>query len=516
MRKTLLPMVSLCALSACMVGPKYHAPKPWSPSHYDTHARENGKTSPQSVVTELPFDDEWWKSFKDPELASLEERIATQNLDLQLATANLAQSRAEMMIAGAERFPMLSAQGTYARAQNSSRQLRRIIRRISKKTGGMAEVPRDATIPLLNQWDYSIDATYEVDLWGRVARQYQASKALMEMTEEERRSVLIAQQADMARDYLQLRGDQKRMRVLTASHKTLSDLLDLTQNRYKSGLVTELDVDSVQSRLHQVDAQMAQLSQSVAQEKNAIAYLLGAPPKSLEQELEKGQDIPVVPPFVPAGLPSELAHRRPDVREAEARLRETVAEVGEATADFYPKVTINADFGFQTLSFKDLGFWGSRAWNVGPSVSLPIFQGGRLTGQLKLKKAAQKAAAISYRQTVLKSWHEVDNVLQNYHDEQNRRQGLYQSVHDSQRSFDLALNQYRSGLSTYLDVLNAQIQVQQGQMDLASSDAKVAVDLARLYNALGGGWQEDLPDETQSGQSPRQMLAEAVQTAPAH
>lgn len=493
--RTVLPMVSLCALSACMVGPQYHAPKPWSPPHYDAHSRENGKTSPQSVITELPFDDSWWKSFKDPELASLEERVATQNLAFELATANLAQSRAEMMIAGAERFPMLSAQGSYARTQNSSRQLRRIIRRIGRKTGGMQAAPRDAVIPLLNQWEYSIDATYEVDLWGRVARQYQASKALMEMTEEERRGVLIAQQADMARDYLQLRGDQKKMRVLSASHKTLSELLNLTQNRYKTGLVTELDVDSVQSRLHQTDAQMAELSQTIAQEKNAIAFLLGAPPQSLENELDQGQDIPVVPPFVPAGLPSELAHRRPDVREAEARLRESVAEVGEATADFYPKVTINADFGFQTLSFKDLGFWGSRAWNVGPSVSLPVFQGGRLRGQLKLKKAAQKAAAISYRQTVLRSWHEVDNALQDYHDEQNRRQGLYQSVRDSQRSFDLAFNQYKSGLSTYLDVLNAQIQVQQGQMDLASSDATIAVDLARLYNALGGGWQESLPED---------------------
>ncbi|WP_236646448.1 efflux transporter outer membrane subunit [Aristophania vespae] len=330
---------------------------------------------------------------------------------------------------------------------------------------------------------------------GRVARQYQAAKALMQMSEEERRSVLIAQQADMAHDYLQLRGDQKRVRVLNASHKTLSDLLSLTQSRYKSGLVTELDVDSVKSRLHRVEAQQAQLSQIVAQEKNAIAFLLGAPPRSLDQELEQGQNTPVVPPFVPAGLPSELVHRRPDIREAEANLRQSVAELGEATADFYPKITINADFGFQTLSFKDLGLWGARAWNVGPSISLPIFQGGRLVGQLNLKKAAQKSAAISYRQTVLRAWHEVDNAMQSYHDEQNKREGLNNAVKDSQRSLDLALSQYRSGLSTYLDVLNAQIQTQDAQMDLATSDAAVATNLARLYNALGGGWQKVLPDE---------------------
>lgn len=536
--RQLLCGVALLGLGGClMVGPKYHPPKDWAPPHYDLHNgsnqaskevmkgngrgphganaapedKTNEKASPASVVTELPMADAWWKTFHDPELTSLEERVATQNLSFLLATQNLAQSRAQMIIAGAERFPNLSAYGTYVRSQHSSKQLQEIFKRVGK---GFPDLPsqeanflqgsQEAQVPLLNQWQDKIDATYEIDLWGRVAYQYQAAKYLMKMSEEERRSILIARQADMARDYLQLRGDQKRQHILADSHATVQNLLSLAQSRYKSGLVTELDVDSMKARLHGIEAQQANLDETVAREQNAIALLLGMPPQSLNEELGRTADVPTVPPFVPAGLPSELAHRRPDIREAEEHLRETVAEVGEATADFYPKVTVTADFGFQTLSFRDLGFWNARAWNVGPSISLPIFQGGRLYGQLRLKKAAQRAAAVEYRQTVLQAWNEVDNALQAYHDEQIHHEGLAKTVDDEKRALLLATSQYRAGLATYLSVLEAQEKLQEAQLDLAASDSAFATDMARLYNALGGGWSETLPDEEQVSQTVRQ------------
>lgn len=523
-RHLLCGVASLGLAGCLMVGPKYHQPKDWAPPHYDLHNGKNqpspkstqagphganaapedktqAKASPSSIVTELPMADKWWTSFHDQELTSLEERVAIQNLSFLLATENLAQSRAQMLIAGAERFPNLSATGTYVRSQHSSKQLQEIFKRVGKgvpdlpsQEANFLQASQEASVPLLNQWQDKIDATYEIDLWGRVAYQYRAAKYLMKMSEEERRSILIARQADMARDYLELRGDQTRQRILANSHATVQNLLSLAQSRYKSGLVTELDVDSLKARLHGVEAQQANLDETVAREQNAIALLLGQPPQSLNEELGRTATVPTVPPFVPAGLPSELAHRRPDIREAEDRLREAVAEVGEATADFYPKVTVTADFGFQTLSFRDLGFWNARAWNVGPSISLPIFQGGRLYGQLKLKKAAQRAAAVEYRQTVLQAWNEVDNALQAYHDEQVRREGLSRTVEDQQRALVLATSQYKAGLATYLAVLEAQERLQNAQLDLAGSDVAFATDLARLYNALGGGWSDVLPD----------------------
>ncbi|WP_408740292.1 efflux transporter outer membrane subunit [Acetobacter sp. AN02] len=509
--RTLLSGCALTVLSGCLhVGPEYHAPKPWSPAHYDGHNAHG--TSPDSVTSEARLATKWWTVFNDPELSSLEERLVTQNLSFRLAVANLAESRAQLMIAGAERFPGLSAAGSYQRQQRSTKQMQETIHRIGGgivrgTTGTMGDTAKgfieeagnNAVVPLLNQWNSSIDATYEIDLWGRVAHQYEAAKADLQATEEERRSVLIAQQADMARSYLTLRGDQKRLAVLQDSDQTLRRITDVTHKRYQGGLVTELDVDASEARLHDLDAQIAQLRLGIAQEENAVALLLGAPPGSLNAELEKGAGIPVVPPVVPVGLPSELARRRPDIREAEAKLRAAVAETGEAVADFYPKVTINADFGFQTLSFRDLGFWNARAWNVGPSISLPIFQGGRLRGQLELKKSAQKAAAISYQQTVVQAWHDVDNAMIAYHEEQMRRQGLRQEEESDRRALRLAESQYKSGLTNYLNVLNAQEQLQGAQVSLASSEATVATDLARLYNALGGGWEEVTPDKDAGG-----------------
>nr|WP_249208355.1 efflux transporter outer membrane subunit [Gluconobacter albidus] len=491
-------------MSGClMVGPEYHAPKPWSPAHYTDHMAG----APDSIISEMKADSRWWQVFHDPELTSLEARLVNQNLSFRLATANLAQSRAQLIMAGAERFPALSASGSYQRSQYSTKEMQEIISRvggnIAKSAGNTAGASvgpllqgaaDGATVPLLNQWRSAIDATYEIDLWGRVAHQYDAAKADLQATDEERRSILIAQQADMARGYMGLRGDQQRLKILRDNLRILTQITSIAQERYHGGLVTELDVDSAQGRLHDMQGQEAQLEQAVAQEENALALLLGAPPGSLNAELDKNAGVPVVPPVVPVGIPSELAQRRPDIREAEAHLRGAVAEVGEATADFYPKVTINADFGFQTLSFRDLGFWNARAWNVGPSISLPIFQGGRLYGQLELKKYAQKAAAISYQQTVIKAWHDVDNALIAYRDEQLHRQGLKNAVDDNSRALNLAQSQYRSGLTNYLNVLNAQSQLQSAQLDLVSSDATLATNLTRLYNALGGGWEDALPN----------------------
>ncbi|AQS91486.1 secretion protein [Gluconobacter albidus] len=507
--RALLCGCALFTLSGClMVGPEYHAPKPWSPAHYTDHMADAHRAgAPDSIISEMKADSRWWQVFHDPELTSLEARLVNQNLSFRLATANLAQSRAQLIMAGAERFPALSASGSYQRSQYSTKEMQEIISRvggnIAKSAGNTAGASvgpllqgaaDGATVPLLNQWRSAIDATYEIDLWGRVAHQYDAAKADLQATDEERRSILIAQQADMARGYMGLRGDQQRLKILRDNLRILTQITSIAQERYHGGLVTELDVDSAQGRLHDMQGQEAQLEQAVAQEENALALLLGAPPGSLNAELDKNAGVPVVPPVVPVGIPSELAQRRPDIREAEAHLRGAVAEVGEATADFYPKVTINADFGFQTLSFRDLGFWNARAWNVGPSISLPIFQGGRLYGQLELKKYAQKAAAISYQQTVIKAWHDVDNALIAYRDEQLHRQGLKNAVDDNSRALNLAQSQYRSGLTNYLNVLNAQAQLQSAQLDLVSSDATLATNLTRLYNALGGGWEDALPN----------------------
>ncbi|CAI9120044.1 efflux transporter outer membrane subunit [Brytella acorum] len=488
-------LLSTLGLSGCAVGPDYKKPDPWAPPHYDSHVRSGGVAS--ETVADAP-DPAWWKIFNDPELTSLEERIAHENLAVSRAASQLAQSRAQLLMAGAERFPGLSATGSYTRSQYSTKELQRIISDVGKKIGGNnGQLLRDnsgsATVPLFDQWRDSIDATYEIDLWGRVRRQYEAAKADLDAADDARRGVLIAQQAEMARDYLMLRGQQEQLRIARANSRLQQETLALARDRYKSGLVTDLDVESARSQYETTTARIASLEQDVALQMNAISLLLGTPPGSLNGELTAATRIPVVPPRVPIGVPSELAQRRPDIRQADARLHAAVANVGEAEAEFYPKITIDAGFGFQSLSFRDLGFWNARAWNVGPSISLPIFQGGKLRGQLLLNRYAQKEAAIAYRETVLTAWREVDDALIAYRDEQRRRDGLVAAQAAAERAFSLAHDQYRSGLVTYLNVLSAQNDLLQAQSQVADSTTTVAANLARLYNALGGGWQTTFP-----------------------
>ncbi|MBB2157245.1 efflux transporter outer membrane subunit [Gluconacetobacter diazotrophicus] len=502
-------IVGLSVLATgCAVGPDFHKPVAWAPPHWagqhwvgPAPGSSPGSSRPPvgSDISDAAPDPAWWDVFHDPELSALERRVAGQNLSVAIATARLAQSRSQLRIAGAERYPGLSAAGSYTRSQYSTKELQRIVSDVGKSgnlpLGGvsLADQSGQFTIPLLDQWRDSIDATWEVDLWGRVRRQYEAAGADLQASVEERRGVLTAQMAELARDYVALREAQAQLRILLDNRDTASRSLELSRQRHQAGLVSELDVQSAQSQLDSVTARIPQMEQQIALQVNALSLLLGAPPSALAGELLTDRDIPPVPPRVPAGVPSELARRRPDIRQAEAQLHAATAQVGEAVAEFYPRVTIDAGFGFQSLSFRDFGFWNARAWNVGPSISLPIFQGGRLRGQLELRHAAEQEAAITYRRTVLGAWHEVDNALTAYRDEQMRHDSLARQVADDQRSLDLARDQYRHGMVTFLTVLDAERRVLGSQTDLTSSTASLSTDLVQLYSALGGGWENTFP-----------------------
>ncbi|MBB2202309.1 efflux transporter outer membrane subunit [Gluconacetobacter tumulisoli] len=522
-------IVGLSAVaSGCAVGPDFHKPAPWTPPHWtgpgelSAKAASAGHPGPArgpvaSDIVDTAPDPAWWDVFHDAELSALERRVASENLSVAIATARLAQSRSQLRIAGAERYPGLSAAGSYSRSQYSTKMLQRIVSDVGKSQQlnlngtNLSDLSGQFTIPLLDQWRDSIDATWEVDLWGRVRRQYEAASADLDTSVEERRGVLTAQMAEVARDYVALREAQAQLRILMDNRDTAAHTLELSQQRNSAGLVTELDVQSAQSQLDAVTARIPQMEQQIAVQVNALSLLLGAPPAALAGELLKDTDIPPVPPRVPAGLPSELARRRPDIRQAEAQLHAATAQVGEAVAEFYPRVTIDAGFGFQSLSFRDLGFWNARAWNVGPSISLPIFQGGRLRGQLELRKAAQQEAAISYRRTVLGAWHEVDNALTAYRDEQMRHDSLARQVAADGRSLDLARDQYRHGMVTFLTVLDAERRVLAAQTDLTTSTATLSTNLVQLYAALGGGWETAFPDRAAAPQ-----VATLPQSAASH
>ncbi|GAB6967132.1 efflux transporter outer membrane subunit [Komagataeibacter kakiaceti JCM 25156] len=497
--------------AGCAVGPNFHKPTPWTPKQYGGPDRIQAATgasgSPAQVASQTTPDDPdtaWWNVFHDAELTKLEQRVATDNLDVRRYAYRMAQSRAELRIAGAERYPAMSATGSYARQQYSTKMLQRIVTDVESDPqlsnnpvfSQYAPPPGEAKIPLFNQWRDSIDATWEIDLWGRVRRQYEAATAETQATNEARRAILISRQSEVARDYMELRNTQQQLRIVMENRDVAKSLLDLNEQRYAKGLSSDLEVEQARAQYTDTLARLPQLEQQLVAQVNALSLLMGEPPRALSDELLDASAIPPVPLRVPVGVPSELARRRPDIRRAEASLHAATAQVGEAVAEFYPRVTINAGFGFESLSFRDMGFWNAKAWNVGPSITLPLFQGGRLRGQLELRKAAQKEAAISYQQTVLAAWHDVDNALTAYTDEQLRHDELAQRAEASHHALQLAQDQYRHGMITYLTVLDTQRQYLGAQSDLTTSTATISGNLVRLYNALGGGWETTYPEPT--------------------
>lgn len=520
-------VVGLSMVTAgCAVGPNFHKPTPWTPKKYGGPATMHtttaaGEKPVASQVTDDTPDPAWWDCFHDPVLSELERRVATDNLDVRRFAYRMAESRAELRIAGAERFPAMSAAGSYARQQYSTKTLQRIVTDIDQEhpdglIPGMGAVPPgQAKIPLFNQWRDSIDATWEMDLWGRVRRQYEAAAASAQVTREARRGMLISRQSEVARDYMELRAVQEQLRIVMENRDVAQRMLELNQQRYDHGMSSDLDVERARAQLEGTVSRIPRLEQQLVTQVNALSMLMGEPPRALADKLLVASAIPPVPPSVPIGVPSELARRRPDIRRAEASLHAATAQVGEAVAEFYPRVTINAGFGFESLSFRDLGFWNAKAWNVGPSITLPLFQGGRLRGQLELRKSEQKEAAIAYQQTVLQAWHDVDNALTAYTDEQRRHDFIAAQVEANRASLRLAQDQYGRGMVTYLTVLDAQRQLLSSQSDLTTSTAAISGNLVRLYNALGGGWETTYPENMPKKKAAVKTAATTPATPPA-
>jgi NodT family efflux transporter outer membrane factor (OMF) lipoprotein len=233
--------------------------------------------------------------------------------------------------------------------------------------------------------------------------------------------------------------------------------------------------------------------------------LLGETPGALQTQLAEAKPVPPVPPAVPVGLPSELARRRPDIRRAEANLHAATADIGQAEADFFPKVTLSGSVGVQAIRFKDLGNispFGALQFSGGPSLTIPVFEGGRLKYTLDLRKAQEQEAAVQYQQTVLQAFHDVDNALTNYTAEQQRREQLARAVDQARIALSLARQQYVQGLSTFLDVLTAQRTELDAEQQYATSTANVSGDLVTLYKALGGGWETSFPRAVPAEQAP--------------
>jgi NodT family efflux transporter outer membrane factor (OMF) lipoprotein len=475
------------------------------------YARVDNAQAPSRPV-EATLTPQWWTLLGDPVLVALEARLATANLDVQAASARLLQSRAGLRIAGAQALPTLGGAASYNREQASPNGIVSLLgvspvgTQTQSANGdtafGVSSMPGATGSPAFNLWQYGFDASWELDLWGRARRGVEAANAALLASAEDRRAVLLSAQAELARDYIELRAAQTVLGITQKNLALARDTVKLTQLRLTEGVTTDLDVANASAQVASIEARLPPLETRRDALINALSLLLGEGPGALGQTLAGAGEIPSLPVQAPVGFPSELVRRRPDIRRAEAQLHRATAEIGVAQADFYPQISLTGSLGFQSLQLSSLGDWASHQFVFGPSISLPIFQGGRLKGTLQLRKAEQQEAAILFQRTVLQAWHEVDDALSAYDAEQRRRDRLKDVVQQNRIALSVAQQRYREGAIDFLNVLTVQKALLDAETDLAQSRATASVNLVTLYKALGGGWETAFPDTASTLASP--------------
>lgn len=466
---------TLCAVSlaGCAVGPDFVKPESGlrevtlvPGADYANVAQTSDSDNPS----------QWWMLFNDAVLADLQLRAQADNLDLQIASERIEQSRAQLGIASSQLLPSVGGAASYAREALSEH-------------GKFAAL--GAPTSPSNFWQLGFDASWEIDLWGRARRAREGAAAAFEATVYDREAARVALSAEVARTYLQLRGTQAQLDIaqqnLTVAERTLS----LAESRERNGVATRFETSSAHAQLATIKAMVPELIQRRNTLMNALALLLGEKPRALDVQLRETMPLPSLPTSVPVGVPSELAHRRPDILRAEAQLHAATAAIGVAKADFYPRIGLRGRIGVEAFESGDLDSWDSRFFSVGPTVYLPIFQGGRLTQRLALNEARQKTAALAYRQTVLRAWHEVDNALDAWAAQQRQHAELLVSYEQNRQALHAAERGYREGAADYLSVLTAQRNLLASQTSLNASATNATLTLVNLYKSLGGGWKPD-------------------------
>jgi NodT family efflux transporter outer membrane factor (OMF) lipoprotein len=499
-------LLLILVLGGCTVGPDFTSPNTASPDnwfHFTAKPAQPKTTAVEtSIAVTAPIQADWWQVFDDSELETLEQRAVRANLDLQTAELQLEESRQQAAEVYSARYPNAAANASYVREKASDEGL---FSALNSPTGTSASGANDSSstasgsgglaggVPgsLFNPFNllsYGLDASWELDFWGQVRREVENSKANVVASQDAERNAMVTVLAEVARDYVQLRGIQQDYLITQENLRIDNDSLRLTQDRYNGGLTTELDVENAQTQSANVAAQLPSLEQQENEMINALSLLLAEPPNALRAELVDARAVPPVPPEVPIGLPSELLRRRPDIQQAEAQLHAATANIGVAVSQFYPQITISGSFSLQALQVSNMASWNARQYAFGPNITMPLFEGGKLRAQLKLSQAQQKAAAVAYRNTVLTAWHEVANALDAYEAEQRRRAQLEVAVRSGRAATELAQQRYTQGIADFLNVLDAQTRQLSAERQLSDSTATLSSDLVAIYKALGGGW----------------------------
>jgi multidrug efflux system outer membrane protein len=463
--RVVMTLLTAALVSACAVGPDYKTPKADMPQTF--HHGVQPEFSRKGIEVS------WWKLFDDKQLTGLVDQTIQHNRDLETARANLREARALYMEAGLNLFPIVSSHANYNEQKRSIGSL-----------NNRAFVPRE-----LKLYNIGFDAFWEVDFFGRVRRNVEASSDEVEAQEASLRDLSVSLIAEVARNYFELRGLQNQLAVARKNVENQTQTLEITRTRLENGRGTELDTSRALAQLDSTRAIIPPLESAIFRAIHRLGVLTGQLPDALTKELEQPAPIPKIPELIQIGNPEELLRRRSDIRIAERTLAAATALVGVATADLFPRVTFVGTISLEANTLSGLGAAGSDTYSVGPRISWAALDLGRVYARIKAADASAEASLAQYEQTVLNALEETENALVNYNRERARRALLTTAAKASERADQLAHLRFQEGITDFLTVLDTEQRLLQDQDRLAQSETATATALAALYKALGGGWE---------------------------
>lgn len=462
-RLNCLVFLFVVLIAGCKLGPNYVRPPVQPPDQWREH------TQIDSTLANLP----WWNVFQDPQLQELIRIGLAENKDLKIAVERIEEARATYGFTRSDLYPQVDVNGSAAQQETSR--------------DSVIKLPKgaDTTTPL-----YQLNASvfWELDFFGRIRRASEAEKAILLSTEEARRSVAITLVADIAQAYMDLRDLDLRLEISRRTLKSSEEYVQLAKLRFDGGLTSELDWRQSEAEYFRTQSFVHDFERLVSQKENEISVLLGRNPSSILRghSLEEQQ----LPAEVPAGLPSALLERRPDIAQAEQILISSNARIGEAKALLFPRISLTGFFGWETTEFSNLVTSPAKTWSIAGNLLQPIFNAGKNKRRVEITESQYRQTLYAYESVILQAFREVEDSLVDYRKSGDRRVSQASRVESERKVLSLAEVRYRGGVSNYLEVLDAQRSLFEAELDSSQSMRDQLVALVRLYKALGGGWNE--------------------------
>jgi NodT family efflux transporter outer membrane factor (OMF) lipoprotein len=487
-----------CAMTGCVVGPKYHAPATQAPIAYKEAPTPQPQQDPNmgTWTVAQPQDamlrGNWWEVFQEPELNSLEEQLNINNQNIKLFFENFMEARALIREARSQYFPTVTTGPSWRRSRSSAN--------LTNSSNAVASGVTTNVGAQSSIYSLPLDITWAPDIWGKVRNEVRSSQYSAQVSAADLENERLTEQVALAQFYFEIRGQDALVQLFAATVAADKSALQLTQAQYETGIGDKISVVQAQAALQSAESNATNLGVLRAQFEHAIAVLVGKQASDFSIPV---RPLTTAPPPIPIGVPSQLLERRPDIAAAERTMASANAQVGIAEAAYYPDLTLSATGGYESSAFKHLVDWPSRFWSIGPTVSETIYDGGLRRATVHQFVAVYNADLANYRQTVLTAFQQVEDSLAQVRILSQQIQQQRQAVSSNQAALDLEMARYQTGVDPYIDVVTLQTTLLNGQQLLANLQVEQMTGAVQLVGSLGGGWDaSQLPTPSQVEKSP--------------